>query len=41
MLIDGKIKLKNDAAIDTFVEDGIRFADGSFLPADLVIFATG
>jgi hypothetical protein len=42
MLIDGKIKLKNDsAAIDSFVEDGIKFTDGSFLPADLVIFATG
>ena len=41
MLINGKIKLKNDADIDAFVEDGIKFSDGSFLPADLVIFATG
>lgn len=41
LVIDGKIKLKNDSQIQKFEPDGIRFEDGSFLPADVVIFATG
>jgi hypothetical protein len=41
MVIDGKIKIKNGSSIERFTKDGIKFADGSELPADVVIFATG
>jgi hypothetical protein len=41
LIIDGKIKLKNDAQIDRFTEKGLEFADGSTLDADAVVFATG
>jgi Flavin-binding monooxygenase-like len=41
LIIDGKIKLKNDAQIANFTEKGLEFADGSTLDADVVIFATG
>jgi putative flavoprotein involved in K+ transport len=38
---DGKIKIKQGAAIDRFTADGIQFADRSFLPADVIVLATG
>src|SRR6266576_6714096 len=41
MIIDGKIKLKNDAQISRFTEKGLEFDDGSTLDADTVVFATG
>ncbi|TDL21200.1 FAD/NAD(P)-binding domain-containing protein [Rickenella mellea] len=41
MIVDGKIKLKNDAQIARFTKGGIQFDDGSEVPADVVIFATG
>jgi hypothetical protein len=41
LIIDGKIKLKNDSHIERFTETGIKFQNGSELPADVVIFATG
>ena len=41
MIIDGKIKLKNDAQISRFTEKGLEFDDGSTLDADAVVFATG
>lgn len=41
MIIDGKIKLKNDAQISRFTEKGLAFDDGSTLDADTVVFATG
>ena len=41
MIIDGKIKLKNDAQISRFTEKGLKFEDGSTLDADAVVFATG
>jgi len=40
-VIDGKIKLKNDTALEGFTETGLKFSDGSELPADVVIFCTG
>ncbi|KDR78644.1 hypothetical protein GALMADRAFT_244116 [Galerina marginata CBS 339.88] len=40
-IIDGKIKLKNDAQIQGFAEGGLKFDDGSELAADVVIFCTG
>ena len=41
MIIDGKIKLKNDSVIKEFTKTGLRFENGSTLDADLVVFATG
>ena len=41
LIIEGKIKLKNDSLISYFTKDSIVFEDGSALPADVVIFATG
>ncbi|KAF5371656.1 hypothetical protein D9758_003551 [Tetrapyrgos nigripes] len=41
LIIDGKIKLKNDSLIERFTEDGILFENGSKLEADVIIFATG
>jgi hypothetical protein len=41
LIIDGKIKLKNDAQISNFTKKGLEFADGSTLDADVVVFATG
>ena len=41
LIIDGKIKLKNDSVIARFTSTGIQFENGSEIPADVVIFATG
>ena len=41
MIIDGKIKIKNDYQISRFTKDGLEFEDGSTLDADAVVFATG
>ncbi len=40
-IIDGKIKLKNDSQIKEFTASGLKFENGSELPADVVIFCTG
>lgn len=41
LIIDGKVKLKSGVPIQEFVEDGIKFEDGTFVPADVVVVATG
>ncbi|WP_431015996.1 NAD(P)-binding domain-containing protein [Bradyrhizobium pachyrhizi] len=43
LVIDGSIKLKSGkgAAVQELTETGVRFADGTELPADLVVYATG
>nr|GAT42717.1 flavin-containing monooxygenase [Mycena chlorophos] len=42
LIADGKIKLKNNCGeIESFTSTGLRFTDGSSLPADVVVFATG
>ena len=41
LIIDGKVKLKNDSQISHFSKNSIVFEDGSELPADVVICATG
>ncbi|KAG6867785.1 hypothetical protein C0993_011115 [Termitomyces sp. T159_Od127] len=41
LIADGKIKLKAGGSIESFTETGLKFDDGSELPADVVIFATG
>ncbi|KAI0727076.1 FAD/NAD-P-binding domain-containing protein [Fomitopsis betulina] len=40
-IIDGKIKVKNDSQIECFTKTGLKFANGSELAADVVLFATG
>jgi hypothetical protein len=41
LVIDGKIKLKNDSHIERFTKTGIKFQNGTELLADVVVFATG
>ncbi|KAJ7648501.1 hypothetical protein B0H17DRAFT_1103099 [Mycena rosella] len=41
MIVDGKIKVKNDSLIERFTPSGLKFENGSELPADVVVFATG
>lgn len=41
MIIDGKIKLKAGSSIESFTRHGLKFADGSELDTDVVLFATG
>ncbi|MCP3417780.1 NAD(P)/FAD-dependent oxidoreductase [Bradyrhizobium brasilense] len=43
LVIDGSIKLKSGkgAAVRELTETGVRFVDGTELPADLVVYATG
>jgi hypothetical protein len=41
LIADGKIKLKNDSLIERFTKTSIKFQNGSELPADVVVFATG
>lgn len=40
LIIDGKIKLKA-GQVEEITETGIRLADGTELPADLIVYATG
>ncbi|KAJ3824616.1 hypothetical protein F5880DRAFT_1611860 [Lentinula raphanica] len=41
LIIDGKIKIKNDSQIKSYHEEGLEFEDGSRLKADAIICATG
>ena len=43
LVIDGSIKLKTGkgAAVQELTETGVKFVDGTELPADLVVYATG
>ena len=41
MIIDGKIKIKSSGPIKRFTKTGMVFEDGSELPADVVVFASG
>jgi hypothetical protein len=36
-----QIKVKSDAAIEHFTSTGLAFTDGTEVPADVVVFATG
>ncbi|KAG6371217.1 hypothetical protein JVT61DRAFT_9841 [Boletus reticuloceps] len=40
-VINGDIKLKSGSAIERFTEKVLKFADGTQLEADIVVFATG
>jgi putative flavoprotein involved in K+ transport len=41
LVINGGIKLKSGVEIDEITETGVKFADGTELPADLIVHATG
>lgn len=41
LIIDGKVKIKQGQEVERFEENGVRFKDGSFLPAGIVVLATG
>ncbi len=40
LLASGEVKVRRGAVIE-IVEDGLRMADGSFVPADMIVYATG
>ncbi|MFC3057474.1 NAD(P)/FAD-dependent oxidoreductase [Paenirhodobacter populi] len=41
LVIDGSIKLKSGVGVDRLTEDAVVLSDGTELPADLVVYATG
>ncbi len=41
LIADGKIKLKQGVGIERLEPDGVLFTDGTTLPADIVVLATG
>ncbi|KIY01624.1 uncharacterized protein Z520_03176 [Fonsecaea multimorphosa CBS 102226] len=41
LIIDGKIKIKQGQEVEKILPRGLRFADGSELEADEIVFATG
>jgi putative flavoprotein involved in K+ transport len=41
LIIDGKVKLKSGVEVDHLTEHSVVLADGTELPADLVVYATG
>ncbi|KAG6876175.1 hypothetical protein C0993_005129 [Termitomyces sp. T159_Od127] len=41
LIADGKIKIKTGSSLKSFTQTGLKFEDGSELPADVVVFATG
>ncbi len=41
LIIDGKIKLKTGVSVKEIKEHSVVFSDGSELPADLIVYATG
>lgn len=41
LIVEGKVKVINDRDISHFVEDGLMLNDGTLVPLDLVVQATG
>lgn len=41
LIIDGKIKLKSGVDVEEITETGVKLSDGTELPADLIVYATG
>jgi putative flavoprotein involved in K+ transport len=41
LIADGKVKLKSGVDVAEITEKGARLSDGSELPADLIVYATG
>ena len=40
-MVAGLIKIKSDSSIAAYTPNGLEFADGSILEADIVVYATG
>ena len=41
MIIDGRIKLKSKVSVERIGERSVHLSDGTEIPADLIVFATG
>jgi putative flavoprotein involved in K+ transport len=41
LIVDGSIKLKSPAEIESIAEKSVTLSDGAELPADLIVYATG
>lgn len=41
LIVEKSIRLKNDSTIREVDESGLIFSDDSYLPADVIVFATG
>ncbi|MFM9882591.1 MAG: NAD(P)-binding domain-containing protein [Burkholderiales bacterium] len=41
LVADGKIKLKSGVSVERIKERSVQFSDGTELPADLIVYATG
>ncbi|MGE4480213.1 flavin-containing monooxygenase [Acidocella sp.] len=41
LVINGGIKLKSGVGVEELTETGVKFTDGTELPADLIVYATG
>jgi putative flavoprotein involved in K+ transport len=41
LIADGRIKLKSGVTIKRIMEDAVVLTDGTVLPADLIVYATG
>ena len=41
LIADGRIKLKSRVEVERIMPSGVRLSDGSFLPAELIVYATG
>jgi putative flavoprotein involved in K+ transport len=41
LIIDGSITLKSRVGVERITEDSVILSDGSELPADLIVYATG
>jgi putative flavoprotein involved in K+ transport len=41
LIADGSVKLKSGVAVSEITRDAVKLSDGSELPADLIVYATG
>ncbi|GAN78178.1 flavin-containing monooxygenase [Acidisphaera rubrifaciens] len=41
LIADGRVKLRSGASVEEITPTGVRLSDGSELPADLIVYATG
>ncbi|MCH7629841.1 MAG: NAD(P)/FAD-dependent oxidoreductase [Proteobacteria bacterium] len=41
MIADGRVKVKSGVEIERLTADGVQMADGTHVPADVVVYATG
>lgn len=41
LIASGAIRLRSDAGVDKIVPQGVQLTDGSVLPADVIVYATG